>query len=151
MNLTPNGIADREAELMEKAKTTSLSKAELDEMAYSRHVKERKELDRIVHGVNDTWVKEYDIKELDLKFKISIKAPKVADQGRIQALLERYLDGVGSLVSQYVFTVYHTLATIRVCGIDVPIELQDDERIYNTNILFRIGNDFAEWLDTFRY
>ena len=105
MNLTPNGIADREAELMEKAKTTSLSKAELDEMAYSRHVKERKELDRIVHGDNDTWVKEYDIKELDLKFKISIKAPNVADQGRIQALRERYLDGVGSLVSQYVFRI----------------------------------------------
>ncbi|AAY52876.1 hypothetical protein [Listeria phage List-36] len=138
-------------EQIEESKEKMLTKEDIDRINYEQQTKQKKTLDRIIKGVNDVWTHEYDFKELDLKFTIRLRAPNALEQATIQANREAYLKGTGALVSDYIYTIYHTLATIRTVGVDIPKELAEDDNIYNTAILYQIGRDFAEWLDTFRY
>lgn len=138
-------------QLVEKInKGEKLSDEEINLLKYQTEQAETKTLDRIIRGVNDTFIKDYDFKEFGMKFTIKIKAPNAIDQGKIQARREAYLEGMGMAVSTFIFQVYHTLATIRVCGVDVPKELEKDEDIFNLHVLYAIGGDFAEWLNSFR-
>lgn len=106
---------------------------------------------RVIPGVNNVWEKEYDYRDMDLKFKLSIRVPNAIEQGRIQARREQYLRGMGAFVNDYIYGCYQALATIQEVGIDVPEMLADEERIYNLAILYDIHRDITEWLDTFRY
>lgn len=106
---------------------------------------------RVIPGVNNVWEKEYDYKDIDLKFKLSIRVPNAIEQGRIQARREQYLRGMGAFVNDYIYGCYQALATIQEVGIEVPDILADEERIYNLAILYDIHRDISEWLDTFRY
>lgn len=106
---------------------------------------------RVTPGVNNVWEKEYDYKDIDLKFKLSIRVPNAIEQGRIQARREQYLRGMGAFVNDYIYGCYQALATIQEVGIEVPDILADEERIYNLAILYDIHRDISEWLDTFRY
>lgn len=113
--------------------------------------KDTKEVvDRIIRGVNDTFVKDYDFEDMGLKFQIKLKAPNALEIGKIQARMSAYLGGMNNYSSEYMLIVYQTLATLRVTGIDVPKELAKDEDIYNLEILYVIGRDFQQWLNNFR-
>jgi hypothetical protein len=112
---------------------------------------QKKAVDRIVRGVNDTFEKDYDFEDLKMKFTIKIKAPNAVEIGKIQARLSAYLGGMNNYASEYFIVVYQTLATLRVSGIDVPKELEKDEDIYNLDILYTIGRDFQQWLNNFRF
>lgn len=111
---------------------------------------QKKAIDRIIRGVNDTFEKDYEFKDLDLKFTVKIKAPNALEVGRIQARTSGYLGGMNNYASDYMLIVYQTLSTLRVTGIDVPKVLEKDEDIYNLDILYTIGRDFQQWLNSFR-
>lgn len=108
-------------------------------------------VDHIIRGVNDTFIKEYDFKDIGWKFTIKIKAPNALDVGKIQARVSAYLGGMNNYASEYMILVYQTLATLRVTGIDVPKELAKDEDLYNLDIVHIIGRDFQQWLTSFRF
>jgi hypothetical protein len=120
-----------------------------------REAEEKREtkqvVDRIIRGVNDTFEKDYTFEDLDMKFKIKIKAPNALEIGKIQARMSAYLGGMNNYASEYMIVVYQTLATLRVTGVNVPKELENDEDIYNLEILYTIGRDFQKWLNNFRF
>jgi hypothetical protein len=121
-----------------------------EEQQEQQKIEEKKVIDRIVRGVNDTFIKKYDLDDLDLHFTIKIKAPNALEIGKIQARLSAYLGGMNVYASDYMLEVFQALATLRTTGIDVPKFLQKDEEIYNLEILYLIGRDFRDWLNTFR-
>lgn len=121
-----------------------------EERELELNTQKKKAVDRIIRGVNDTFIKDYTFEDLDLKFTIKIKAPNAIEIGKIQARAAAYLGGMNTYLDNYTNTVYQTLATIRTTGIDVPAALAKDEDIYNLDILFKIGVDFKQWLDNFR-
>lgn len=131
----------------EKEKHEPLTKEQLE---VKQKQEEKKTIDRIIRGVNDTFEKHYKFDELGLEFTIKIKAPNAIEMGRIQAKVAAYLNGMGNYVSEYISTVYSTLAAIRVTGVEVPDCLDDDEKIYNLDILYVIGRDFQQWLNNFQ-
>lgn len=116
-----------------------------------KQVEQKKVIDRIIRGVNDVFVKEYNFEDLGLHFTIKLRAPNALEIGMIQARMSAYLGGMNNYASEYMILVYQTLATLRTTGIDVPKELEKDEDIYNLDILYQIGRDFQEWLNNFRF
>jgi len=114
------------------------------------NTQKKKVVDRIIRGVNDVFIENYNFEDLGLKFTIKIKAPNAIEIGKIQARAAAYLGGMNTYLDNYTNTVYQTLATIRTTGVEVPKELANDEDIYNLDILFKIGVDFKQWLDNFR-
>ena len=120
-----------------------------------KDIDEKNELvDVIVSGQNDVWTKTYDYtKDGGLKFTISIKAPTIVEEGQIAAMVQRYLGGSAMYWDEYTVGVYHALATIRVCGKQIPDVFKDDDHIYavTQNWLYNIGKDFDEWQSRFRY
>jgi len=110
----------------------------------------RQLIDRIMRGKNDMFVKHYNLPEYNIEFTVHVQAPNAIESGKIQAKTARYLDGMNLYSSQYYVVVYQMLATLRVCGKELPEYLEKDENIYNLDILYIIGLDFAEWLSTFR-
>lgn len=111
-----------------------------------------KEVDVILHGVNDVWSKHYDYKEDGVEFDVSAHMPNIKENGRILSLLNQYLLGTSMMTSNYWYQVYHGLALLRVCGETVPDELKDDEHIYivSANWLKNIDEDFSQWMSRFR-
>ena len=73
------------------------------------------------------------------------------EQGKVHALRESYLGGVGTALSQQTYMAFYMLATLRICGEEIPRFLENDENIYAADILYIMGMDFVEWLDSFRY
>lgn len=122
-----------------------------EELEANKQIEQRKAVDRIVRGVNDTFIKDYDFKDMGVKFTIKVKAPNALEIGRIQGRMSAYLGGMNNYASEYMLIVYNMLATLRVTGIDVPKELANDEDIYNLDMLYEIGRDFKQWLENFRY
>lgn len=114
-------------------------------------VEQKKVIDRIVRGVNDTFIKDYKYPDIGINYTIKIKAPNAIETGKIQAMMSAYLGGMNNYASDYMLIVYNTLATLRVTGIDVPKELAKDEDIYNLDIIYEIGVDFQRWLENFRF
>lgn len=110
----------------------------------------KKVVDRIIRGVNDTFIKDYDFDDIDVHFTIKIQAPNALEIGKIQARMSAYLGGMNNYASEYMLVVYQTLATLRTTGKDVPKELAKDEEIYNLDILYTIGRDFQQWLNNFQ-
>lgn len=113
---------------------------------------EREAITRVIAGKNDVFNKHYKFEELgNLEFDIKIKIPNALEQAKIQAQTERYFDGLGSLMPLRVQEAYRMLATLRICGKEVPDLLANDEEIYNIQILNVIGDDFRNWMNSFRY
>ncbi|AXH71126.1 hypothetical protein BSP36_081 [Bacillus phage BSP36] len=121
-----------------------------EERELEQKVEQKKVIDRIIRGVNDTFEKRYDFPELGESFVIKLRAPNALDTGKIQAKVSAYLQGMNNYASEYIVRVYTALACIRVVGVEVPELLADDEKIYNLDILYKIGVDFQRWLDNFR-
>ncbi|ALA07794.1 putative tail assembly chaperone [Bacillus phage BC01] len=127
-----------------------LNKKSQEELEQEKKQEERQVIDRLIRGVNDTYIKEYDLPDYDLKFTIKIKAPNAIQMARIHAETSRYLGGTNVYQSEYILIVYQTLSTLKICGIDVPEFLKKEEELYNLELVFTIGRDFINWLDTFR-
>lgn len=110
-----------------------------------------KDIDSIIRGVNDVFEKDYSFNEDNIKFTIKIKAPNIVQAGKIEALREQYLNGMGLSQTAFIFNAYDALATIRICGIDVPKELAVDENIYQPALewLYEIDGDFNDWVARF--
>lgn len=124
------------------------------EQQASEEVEKNKDVEainRIIRGKNDVFEKTYNLAEIGREFTIKVKAPNAIEQAKIHAKTSLYFDGLGRFMSDSLIRAYTALATIRVCGIEVPDFLQNDEDIYNMNILILIGEDITEWLDSFRY
>lgn len=135
-----------------KGLSPELTEEQKKQVAEYKDYKETKQaLAKVIRGHNDVFKKHYDLKELDLEFDIAIRFPNALEQAKIQAQAERYLDGLGSLMSPVVLQSYNMLATLRVCGVDIPDFLKRDEEIYNLHILYVISEDFYEWMNSFRY
>ncbi|QEM43139.1 tail assembly chaperone [Bacillus phage Chotacabras] len=132
----------KDIEHLQEAKTPEQVEAE-------KQHEQREVIDRIIRGKNDIFTKHYDLPEFDLNFTISIKAPNAIEVGKIQARTASYLSGMNTYMSQYYLIVYQTLASIRVCGKQTPKFLENDEDIYNLDILYAIGVDFSDWMNTF--
>lgn len=126
-----------------------------EEKATQERVKTREEekkvVNRVISGHNDVFNKHYKFEEMDLNFDISIKFPNIVEQARIQAKTERYFDGLGSLMPARAQQAYRILATMRICGKDIPGFLKEDEQIYNLHIFNVIGDDFIDWMNSFQY
>ncbi|UGO47653.1 hypothetical protein MCCARTNEY_79 [Bacillus phage vB_BanH_McCartney] len=127
-----------------------LTKKSQEEIELEKRQEERQVIDRIIRGVNDTYIKEYDLPDYDLKFTIKIKAPNAIQMAKIHARTASYLDGMNIYQSEYILIVYQTLSTLKLCGIDVPEFIKKEEELYNLDIIYTIGRDFINWLDTFR-
>ncbi|AOZ61997.1 hypothetical protein QCM8_79 [Bacillus phage QCM8] len=127
-----------------------LTKKSQEEIELEKRQEERQVIDRLIRGVNDTYIKEYDLPEYDLKFTIKIKAPNAIQLAKIHARTSSYLDGMNIYQSEYILIVYQTLSTLKLCGIDVPDFIKKEEELYNLDIIYTIGRDFINWLDTFR-
>lgn len=121
-----------------------------EEREQETRMEQKKVIDRIIRGQNDIFIKHYDIPEYDMNFEIHIQAPNAIEFGKISAQMAGYLSGMNNYLSQYMVMVYQTLAMIQVCGKKVPDFLQKPDEIYNLDILYTIGVDFAEWMNTFR-
>ena len=50
------------------------------------------------------------------------------------------------------YTAYTALATLNVCGTEVPVQLADNDKIYPPTLswLYEIGVDFNNWMSRFR-
>lgn len=142
--MTENNVTDIETK-------KALTDEEIDKITYNKQEESIKAVNRIVRGINDVWEKDYEFKDIDLKFTIALRAPNAIESGRIQAKREQYLSGTGTFVGDQVYGAFQGLATIREVGVKVPIELQSDEDIYNLAILYKINEDFTAWLNSFRY
>lgn len=128
-----------------------LTEDEIKRLKFHDQAKDKADLEVIIRGVNNVWRRHYSFKEMGIDFTIAIHAPSILEQGKINALREQYLQGSGSFAPSSLFVAFQTLATIRVCGEEVPDFLKSDEDIYAVHILQKIGYDFSEWLDSFRY
>ena len=113
--------------------------------------KDTEAINRVLAGKNDIFKKHYKLDELGLEFDIELKHPNALEQAKIHAKTALYFDGLGRFMTDSIILAYTTLATLRVCGTKVPDFLQNDEDIYNMNLLVMIGEDYRDWLDTFRY
>lgn len=104
-------------------------------------------INRVIHGTNDVFRKHYNFKEDGVSFDIAIREPNIREQGLILSRASAYLDGLGNYVDPTIYNIYYTLALIRECGVDVPIELADDETMYSpaNRWLLQIWRDFSDW------
>lgn len=114
--------------------------------------KQNEQLNVFIHGQNDVFTKHYDFKEDGVSFYIAIREPNIREQGLILGKTNVYLDGMSRYVDPTWFDIFYTLSLIRQCGVDVPLELQNDETIYTPAFkwLTQIGADFSEWEARFR-
>ncbi|AIW03470.1 tail assembly chaperone [Bacillus phage Moonbeam] len=138
------------AEQFEKELGNLLPEQTPEEREMEKLENQRKTINRVIKGQNDVFKKDYTFEDLNLKFTIKIKAPNAIEIGKIQARKMAYLNGMSNYTTDYFNTVYDTLATLRVTGIDVPKELANDEDLYNLDIIYLIGVDFKQWLDRFQ-
>ncbi|AHZ10113.1 hypothetical protein [Bacillus phage Hakuna] len=137
----------KEYEEVHEGESKELTREEVQE---EQAQEKRQLIDRIMRGKNDMFIKHYNLPEYNIEFTVHIQAPNAIESGKIQAKTARYLDGMNLYSSQYYVVVYQTLAILRICGRELPEYLEKDENIYNLDILYLIGVDFAEWLSTFR-
>lgn len=134
-----------------EAKGEKLTDTEKKVLLGKKIDKQQEFLDAFIHGTNDVFRKHYDFKEDGVSFDIAIREPNVSENGRILALTNSYLEGMGKFVTDTWYGIYYTLSLIRICGEQVPLELKDDDKMYSPtyNWLLKIGNDFSEWESRF--
>lgn len=131
-----------------------LTKSEAQALHEEDKKQQIKDIDYIIHGTNDTFVKDYNFIDDDKKLRIEIKAPNIVEEGKINGLREQYLAGTGQAQNTFYYNAYDGLAVIRVCGKNVPKEIRSDEQLYATDAvldwLATIDTDFYNWLSRFQ-
>uniref|UniRef100_A0AAU8GUP1 Tail assembly chaperone n=1 Tax=Mammaliicoccus phage MSShimriz1 TaxID=3230127 RepID=A0AAU8GUP1_9VIRU len=140
---------------MEENKETKdvkdMTPEEIEEMKYKVEKEKEQTVNKVIRGVNDVWEKDYDFKELDLKFKVKVRYPNAREQGRIFALRSSFLGGMDMYQNEDVFQAYQMLATLQEVGEEVPKEFRDVEEVYNLYPLKVMFQDWIEFLSSFRY
>lgn len=106
-------------------------------------------LHTLIRGTNDVFTKVYEFKELSEKLKVQVKYPTFLERGKINALREEMLFGMGRYQTEFIYEIFNTVAILEVCGIDVPEYLSKD-REPREDILYTIGLDINEWIHSFR-
>lgn len=144
-------VQEQETTKEEKKDVSKMTPEEIDELKYQDRKEKEKVINKVIKGVNDTWEKEYNFEELDLRFKVKIKLPNAREQGNIFALRSAYLGGMDMYQTDQVIRAYQMLATLQEVGIEVPKEFQDPEDIYNLYPLTVMYEDWLGFLNSFRY
>lgn len=116
---------------------------------YNTTEKDVELLHELIVGVNDIFEKTYTFKEIGKTFTIKVKFPSFLEKGKINAQREDLLVGTGKYQPENIMVVYHTMATLMVCGIDVPPYF-DKEASPREDILYKIGLDIDNWVYSFR-
>ena len=137
--------------MVEQKDVKDMTPEEIDELKYKKQKEKEQVVSKIIKGVNDVWEKEYDFKELDLKFKVKIKIPNAIEQGRIFSRRSAYLGGMDMYQADEIIQAYHMLATLQEVGTDIPKEFSNPEEIYNLKPLSIMYHDWVEHLNNFRY
>ncbi|MGI4709852.1 hypothetical protein ACR2XJ_26880, partial [Klebsiella pneumoniae] len=65
----------------EKKDVSKMTPEEIDKLKYQDKQEKEQVINKVIKGVNDTWEKEYNFEELDLRFKVKIKLPNAREQG----------------------------------------------------------------------
>lgn len=138
-------------EKVEEKNYSKMTKEEIDAIKYKQEEEQEEVLDKILKGVNDVFKKDYDFKELDLKFSIALHIPNAIETGRILSLTSKLLDGDVFSVPKMYYDAFHMLATIMIVGDDIPKEFEDPEKVYNLDPLIIVRKDWLEFLNSFRY
>lgn len=106
-------------------------------------------LHELIVGVNNIFDKTYTFKEIGKTFRIQVKFPSFIEKGRINAEREDMLVGTGKYQPESIVLIYQTMATLSVCGIDVPSYFSK-EASPREDILYKIGIDIDNWIYSFR-
>lgn len=138
---------------MKENKSVEEKKKELE-------AKQDEEVLKVVASHNNTFEKEYEFKELGLKFRLKLKFPTLIDQARVASEVEREFQGLSSLMNQNFTKALYVIKMISyqqnkysddADAIYIPEFLRKPEEVYNPMILATIANDYQEWMDSFRY
>lgn len=121
-----------------------------EESAEDKKTKEDVEtLHQLIRGQNDIYTKTYEFKELSEPLTVKVKYPTFLERGRINAIREEMLYGMGKYQTDFVYEVFNTVAILEVCGIDVPPYLSKDKEPRD-DVLYMIGLDINNWIHSFR-
>jgi hypothetical protein len=104
----------------------------------------------ILKGVNDIYTHHFDFKEMGVEFDIEIKTPNALEEAPIKNFVWSLFPDVTGGIPDYQYIVYYTMKLLELYGRNLPAILQDPENIYNTDILYVIGEDFLNWKDQFQ-
>lgn len=113
---------------------------------------------KIVSSSTDTFEKEYQFAELDLKFNVRLKIPSALDLAKISADVERMFDGIASLMPPTTIDSYAMLAMMSYQHkkykneeVEIPEMFRNPDKVYNLYPLQVIAKDFNEFREGFRY
>lgn len=118
------------------------------------------EVMKVVGQHNNTFEKDYNFKELGLKFRIKLKFPTLIDQARVSSEAEREFQGLSNIMNQDFTKAIYMIKMITYQqrkysedkeAIYIPKYLRKPEEVYNPYILMTIAEDFQKWMDSFRY
>lgn len=120
---------------------------------------DRQEVNKIVTSDTNTFEEDFTFEEFGLSFKVKLKFPSMLDQAKIDAQVERYFEGLASLMPPRTISAYRMLAIMqyqqeKYTGrgqVIIPEIFQDVEEVYNPYILLVIYDKFTAWMNSFRY
>lgn len=138
---------------MSKDKTAEQKAIELENEKSEEAIK-------VVGQHNNTFDKDYEFKEIGVKFNLRLKFPTLIDQARVSSEAEREFHGMSSIMNNNFTKAVYMIKMIsyqqdKYAGdkeaIYIPEFLRKPEEVYNVLVLAKIADDFQEWMDTFRY
>lgn len=122
--------------------------------------KQSDEVIKIVGQNNNTFEKDYEFKELGVKFALKLKYPSLIDQARVTSSAEREFQGLSGMMNQDFARAVYMIKMINYQknkysedkeAIYIPEFLRKPEEVYNPFILSKVADDFQKWMDSFRY
>lgn len=137
-----------------------MSEKTSEEIKEEMKTKQNEEVIKVVGQHNNSFEKEYEFKELGLKFSIKLKFPSLIDQARVASDSEREFQGMSSLMNKNFIKAVYMIKMIQYQqekyskdkeAIYIPEYLRKPEEVYNPLILATIADDYRDWMDTFRY
>ena len=131
-----------------------------EQLAKEMEKNQSEEVLKVVNQHNNTFEKDYEFKELGVKFNLRLKFPSLIDQARVASESEREFQGMSALMNTNFTKAIYMIKMIKYQqnkyrddkeAIYIPEFLRKPEEVYNPLILAKIADDFQEWMDTFRY
>lgn len=136
---------------------TEQEKQERLQAKKEQDVKDEKEVVKVLSSSNNLFVKDYNIKELDLQFSLSIRVPNLMENAAIEARLQRMFDGIAGLVSYPTAKAYHMYVLLNYEAekhendkeVKIPEELLGEE-VYSLKPYSIIADDYEKFLERFQ-
>lgn len=107
-------------------------------------------LKTLLRGVNDKYKHHFNFEELDMKFDVTIKVPNALEEAPITNFVFSQFPDLDA-IPNYQYVVYYTIKLLENQGENLPEFLQDMDNIYNTDILYAIGEGYFEWRSRFQF